>query len=137
MTTNDHDSSRSQLIDAAIAEYLEAFEQGTPLDREAFLAQHADIAGELRQFLEDDSALKRDAPRSMSDRAATGDQSHDSASPLAAVLDEPARTSDLASAVAPGTTIGARYRLLEAIGEGGMGTVWMAEQRARLSGWWR
>ena len=40
---------------------LEALEQGTPLDREAFLAQHADIAGELRQFLEDDSALKRDA----------------------------------------------------------------------------
>ena len=63
---------RSRQIDAAIAEYLEALEQGTPLDREAFLAQHADIAGELRQFLEDDSALKRDAPRPVTGRDGDG-----------------------------------------------------------------
>lgn len=31
--------------------------------------------------------------------------------------------------IKPGTTIASRYKLVEAIGEGGMGTVWMAEQK--------
>src|SRR5262245_36363587 len=39
------------------------------------------------------------------------------------------RTEVLIPSEKPGSIIGQRYKLLEAIGEGGMGTVWMAEQR--------
>ena len=47
----------------AVAENMEAFEkEERRCDRDAFLTRHANITGELRQFLEDDSVLKRNAP---------------------------------------------------------------------------
>src|SRR5262245_3963491 len=52
------------------------------------------------------------APDSLLDRPAAGD---------------PAPTVDQPTAVAPGAVIGP-YKLIEPIGEGGMGTVWMAQQ---------
>jgi NAD(P)-dependent dehydrogenase (short-subunit alcohol dehydrogenase family) len=63
MASNYHNGSRSQLTDAAIAEYLEALDLGAPLDGDVFLARHTDLATELREFLADYNVFKRDAPR--------------------------------------------------------------------------
>src|SRR5215831_15662848 len=89
--------TRSRQIDVAIAEYLEAIEQGAPPEQEVFLTKHPEIADELREFLADYHRFKDRAPRA------------------------PTETSDHVTSAAPGTTIGQRYRLLEVIGEGGMG----------------
>src|SRR5262245_49916565 len=47
---------------------------------------------------------------------------------LEAPAQDPSPTADQPPVESPGTVIGP-YKLLEQIGEGGMGTVWMAEQK--------
>lgn len=59
MTTSVSEASGSNPIDVAIATWIEAAERGQPLDRETFLQQHAEIAEELRQFLDDYEALRQ------------------------------------------------------------------------------
>ena len=38
-------------VKAALAEYMERLDRGEPVDRQQFLAQHADIAAELESFI--------------------------------------------------------------------------------------
>jgi eukaryotic-like serine/threonine-protein kinase len=89
--------------------FHEAIEQLAAADWPAFLDRACENDAELRHAVE---ALLR---------------GHEQANSL---LDESACSSQTADAVnvaVPGTVIGP-YKLLEQIGEGGMGTVWMAQQ---------
>src|SRR5579875_3750846 len=89
--------------------FAQALEITSPSERAAFLDQACGDNQALRTAVE---ALLRAHEQS-------GDLL-DLPEKLPATLDQPAGES-------PGTVIGF-YKLLEQIGEGGMGTVWMAEQ---------
>src|SRR5262245_9766984 len=95
--------------------FIEALQQADPAERSAYLDTACAGDDALRQRVlqllalhEKNESFLLDAPAPLPPGA-------------------PADTIDQSSLAAPGTLIGP-YKLLEPIGEGGMGTVWMAQQ---------
>src|SRR5258708_734852 len=102
MNSPSHDA----LVDAAIADWLEAEEDGHAPDSQDFLAQHSEVADELRTFLADRRGFRRFAAR------------------IAPVQDEP---SPRPATDPLGRRLG-DFEIVREIGRGGMGIVYEARQ---------
>src|SRR5260370_5249231 len=89
--------------------FLDALQKQTPEERAAFLEQACANNAKLRQSV--DLLLR----------------AHHEAGPFLQNLRDDSATTDQPSREGPGTLIGP-YKLLQQIGKGGMGTVFMAEQ---------
>jgi WD40 repeat protein len=102
--------SENPLLDAAVAEYLQAVESGTAPDRTAFLARFPDVADELAAVIDDHRRLDRlAAPLRLDDPNVTVGMDETSSSPN--------RIRYFGD-----------YELMEEIARGGMGIVYRAKQ---------
>jgi WD40 repeat protein len=111
MNPASDDSTKDRRLEEILHAYLQAVDAGQPVDRDALLQQHPDLASELAAFFADQDEVARLA-RGMADPAAL--------------------TSAAAESSVPATGMQIRYfgdyELLEEIARGGMGVVFKARQ---------
>src|SRR5262245_31288295 len=109
-------------LDRARAIFIEALGRVPPAEWEGFLAARCGDDAELRRHVHTRWQAHVEAG-SFLDRPAVATEGRGAHQPQAG--DDRARHAD--ACVEPGTVIGP-YKLIEQVGEGGMGTVWLAQQ---------
>jgi serine/threonine protein kinase/formylglycine-generating enzyme required for sulfatase activity len=112
-------------LEAALDDYFNRLDRNESVDRDSFLAEHRQIAAELREFIATEDEIRKFAAESRGDisQESTGSFSQHAGETL------PPRPMDSAGGTKPGELSGnfGRYRILRSLGQGAMGTVYLAE----------
>ena len=119
--------TKDSRVEAALREYLERVDRGEPVDREEFLARHAQIADQLRSFI-----AAEDEVRKLAGAETPLDRSHDSTKSFVGHGQETVVPQSVGKRAAEAGGAGlsgqfGRYRIIRALGKGAMGTVYLAE----------
>ena len=109
-----HDDDRDARVDRLIAEYMDLVDRGEPADREAFLAEHPDLADELAAYFSGSDEISGLARRAAGPEEALTLAGPDGRDEAPGLLERIRYLGD--------------YELIEEIARGGMGVVYRARQ---------